>query len=171
MGRKCKSTQCSLKHNGVLLFNPVKIAETFNFFVTNSGPNIVKRISKGKKSPMTCLNNKILKSLYFYLTTPDEIIKIIKFFSNNKSFGPNSLATSVLKNCADVLSFTMLYLANLFFTTGEFPKLCRIAKVIPLFKKGDPLDCSNYRPISLLLLSLIYFKLTKNRIQFIVSIK
>ena len=42
------------------------------------------------------------------------------------------------------------YLVNLSFTIGEFPSLCKIAKVIPLFKKGDPLDCSNYRPISLL---------------------
>ena len=96
---------------------------------------------------MAYLNDKILKSFFFYPTTPDEIIKIIKFFSNNKSAGPNSLPTSILKNCANVLSFPISYLVNLSFTTGEFPNLCKIAKVIPLFKKGDPLDCSNYRPI------------------------
>ena len=44
----------------------------------------------------------------------------------------------------------MSYLVNLSFTTGESPKFCKIAKVTPLFKKGDPLDCSNYKPISLL---------------------
>ena len=99
---------------------------------------------------MAYLNDKILKPFFFYPTTPDEIIKIIKFFSNNKSAGPNSLPTSILKNCADVLSFPISYLVNLSFTTGEFPNLCKIAKGIPLFKKGDPLDCCNYRPISLL---------------------
>ena len=51
-----------------------------------------------------------------------------------------------MKNCADVLSFPIPYLS---FTTGEFPKLRKTAKVVPLFKKGDPLVCSNYRPISL----------------------
>ena len=150
-GRKSKRTPCSLKH-GVLLFNPVKIAETFNFFFTNIERNIAKRIPKGRKWPMTYLNDKILKlkSFFFYLTTPDEIIKIIKSFSNNKSAGPNSLPTPILKNCADVLSFPISYLVNLSFTTREFPNLCKIAKAIPLFKKGDPLDCSSYRPISLL---------------------
>ena len=47
------------------------------------------------------------------------------------------------------LSQYHIYLVSLSFTTGEFPNLCKIAKVILLFKKGDPLDCSNYRPISL----------------------
>ena len=83
----------------------------------------------------------------FYPITPDKIIKLINSFSNNKSAGPYSLPTPILKNCADVLSFPISYLVNLSFTTGEFPNLCKIAKVIPLFKKGDPLDCSNYRPI------------------------
>ena len=124
MGRKGKRTPCFLKHNRVLLFNPVKVAETFNFFFTNIGPNIAKRIPKGRKSPMTYLN--------------DEIVKIIKSFSNNKSAVPNSLPTPIMKNCADVLSFPRSYLVNLSFTTGEFPNLCRIAKVIPLFKKVIP---------------------------------
>ena len=133
VGRKSKRTPCSLKHNGVLLFNPVKIAETFNFFFTNIGPNIAKRIAKGRKSPMTYLNDKILKYFFFYPTTVDEIIEIIKSFSNNKSAGPNSLPTPILKNCADALSFTISYLGSLSFTTWEFPNLCKIAKIIPLF--------------------------------------
>ena len=109
-----------------------------------------KEFLKEKKSPMTYLNDKILKSFFFYSTTPDEIIKIIKSFSNNKSAGPNSLPTPTLKNEADVLSLPIPYLANLPLTTGELQNLRKIAKVIPLFKKGDPLDCSNYRPMSLL---------------------
>ena len=68
------------------LFSPVKVAETFNFFFRNIAFNIAK----------TC---------YFYATTPDEIIKIIKIFSNKKSSGPESLPTPILKNCADVTNF------------------------------------------------------------------
>ena len=111
--------------------------KTFNFFFTNIGPNIAKRIPKRRKSPMTYLNHKILRSFFFYPTTPDEIIKIIKSFTNNKSAGPNSLPTPILKNCANVLSFPISHLVNLSFTTREFPNLCKIAnhylqKVIPL---------------------------------------
>ncbi|CAL4106886.1 unnamed protein product, partial [Meganyctiphanes norvegica] len=34
--------------------------------------------------------------------------------------------------------------------TGQYPDALKIAKVIPLFKKGDPHQINNYRPISLL---------------------
>ena len=37
---------------------------------------------------MTHLNDKILKSFFFHPTTPDEIIEIVKSFSNDKSAGP-----------------------------------------------------------------------------------
>ena len=162
MERKSKRTPCSFKHNCTLLFNPVKTAETFNFFFTNIGPNIAKRISKGKKSPMTYLNDK---SFYFYPTTPDEIIKIIESFSKNKSSGPNSLPTLILKNCADALSFPISYLVDFSFTTGDFLNLCKTAKVVSLFKKGDPLDCSNYRPLSLLFtFSKIFQKFVYKRV-------
>ena len=76
---------------------------------------------------MAYLNDMILKPSFFYPTTPDEIIKIIKSFSNSKTASPNRLPTPILKNCADVLSFPISYLVNLSFTTGEFSNLCKIA--------------------------------------------
>ena len=42
-------------------------------------------------------------------------------------------------------------LADLFklsFSSGSFPSILKIAKVVPVFKKGSKLDYCNYRPIS-----------------------
>ena len=53
---------------------------------------------------------------------------------------------------------------NISFTTGIFPDLCKLAKAIPIFKKDDPLDCVNYRPISLLpVFSKIFEKIIYSR--------
>ena len=38
---------------------------------------------------------------------------------------------------------------NQFFETVIFPDALKVARIIPMFKKGDLQQCSNYRPISL----------------------
>ena len=56
-------------------------------------------------------------------------------------------------------SKTLSDIINLSFNQGIFPNLLKIANVIPIHKKGDKLDCNNYRPISLLSnISKIYEK-------------
>ena len=41
-------------------------------------------------------------------------------------------------------------LFNLSFTSGSFPTILKTSKVTPIYKKDSKLECSNYRPISLL---------------------
>ena len=46
------------------------------------------------------------------------------------------------------LSKSLTLITNQMVTTGVFPDSFKISKIIPLFKKGDSLLLSNYRPIS-----------------------
>ena len=60
----------------------------------------------------------------------------------------------------------MSFICNRSFTAGVFPNEIKVAKVIPLFKKGDNMCISNYRPVSLLsVFSKILERLMYNRIM------
>ena len=81
----------------------------------------------------------------------------------NKSFGPNSVPIYLLK-VYNFFSEKLSKIINLSFATGIFPDLCKIGKVIPLFKKGNELLCENYRPITLLpIFSKIFEKVVYTR--------
>ena len=42
------------------------------------------------------------------------------------------------------------HIVNLSIAQGEFPSIWKLAKVVPLLKKGDHLTPKNYRPVALL---------------------
>ena len=55
-----------------------------------------------------------------------------------------------LKNVIDSIATPLIHIFNLSFAQGVVPSQLKIAKIIPIFKSGDPLSVDNYRPISLL---------------------
>ena len=75
---------------------------------------------------------------------------MIKTFNLNKAIGPNSIPVIILKEIKKEISEPLSTIINLSFDTGDFPNCLKLAKVIPVYKKGDQQECNNYRPISLL---------------------
>ena len=68
----------------------------------------------------------------------------------NKSTGPNSTPTKVLKPLKNDISTQRSDIFSVSFSTGFFPTILKIAKAVPIHKKHSKLVYSNYQPISLL---------------------
>ena len=111
---------------------------------------------------MIKLDFRIPKKFSFQLVSNDDVRKIIKDLKNSKSV-KGEIPTKILKECEftfEILTQCM----NKSFTSGEFPDCLKQANVSPIFKKDDPLDKENYRPVSILvLISKVYEKLLYNR--------
>ena len=105
--------------------------------------------------------------MFFTPTTRYEIIDIVSTLKNKKSAGHDEINNFILKGVISSIADPLEYIFNESLLTGQVPEQMKIAKVIPLFKKGDHLDTSNYRPISLLstlskILERIIYKRTMN---------
>ena len=87
--------------------------------------------------------------IFFQPTTEDEVKNLITNFQIKKTAGPNSIPILLLQNLKDTISQPLSTLVNLAFEMGIYPDSFKIAKIVPVFKKGDPLSTNNYRPISL----------------------
>ena len=79
-------------------------------------------------------------------------IELISFkkLKSKSSTGYDKISNKLIKHARTVLVKPLTLLANQIIHTGEFPRQLKIARVKPLFKKGDETSFSNYRPISLL---------------------
>ena len=80
----------------------------------------------------------------------DEIIKIIAKFDQNKSPGHDGISNFVLKRIAKEIVKPLTTIFNTSISSGEVPDSLKIAKVVPIYKKGDTQVFSNYRPVSVL---------------------
>ena len=83
-------------------------------------------------------------------TTPDEVRKILQTLNTCKASGPDGISNKILKECAHSLCVPLARLFNLSFQSGKFPSCWKLANVVPLYKKNDRQNVSNYRPVSLL---------------------
>ena len=106
----------------------------------------------------------IAKTFFLQPVILQEIFDIILAFNARKTLGPNSIPIFILKISNNFFSDVLTDIVNLSFKAGIFPDLCKLSKIIPIFKKDDPMLCVNYRPISLLsIFSKIFEKLIYNR--------
>ena len=136
--------------NGKILSGAVEIAEGFNNFFVNIGPNLSKVIPSPAKSFAEYLCNPSSENFVFANTTPSIINEALKKLKSKNSSGHDKISSSMLKFIAPAIMTPLCHLFNLSFKTGFIPTSLKTAMVKPIFKKGDHDNFTNYRPISLL---------------------
>ena len=91
------------------------------------------------------------KNLFsFKPVTSEEVLKTIYTLKNNKESLSYTIAVKILKTFSGLLLPYLTGVINHSITTSSFPDELKLAEVISSFKKDDPLDKENSRPISLL---------------------
>ena len=104
-------------------------------------------------------------SFFLSPTNSNEIENLVMSLSSTKACGPFSISTSLLKTLKSVLSVPLQLLFNCSFSTGMVPDQFKVARVVPIHKKGSSCLVSNYRPISLLsIFNKLIEKIMYNRI-------
>ena len=144
------STIKSIIENGSTITDPKEIANSFNDYFTSVAENIQLKIRYSGK-PFEHFLNDMNDNIFFLMqTNSTEIIDVINSLQIDKAVGPNSIPTNILKLLKYDISSHLAELFNLSFSTGIFPNVLKVSKIIPIHKKLSKLLCCNYRPISLL---------------------
>ena len=140
----------TLTVDGTTISNPMEISNIFNNYFSSIATKTKLNISFSHKHFSDFLKN--ISNINFFVSTTDktEIEDVISSLDSNKSVGPNSIPTKILKLLKDDISSQLSETFNISFSSGFFPSLLKTAQVIPVHKKDTKLDFSNYRPISLL---------------------
>ncbi len=94
--------------------------------------------------------------------TSAAVHKELSTLDTAKGSGPDDLHPFMLHFLADFLAEPITALYNKSLQSGEVPHDWRKAIICPIFKKGDPEDAADYRPVSLTsILCKIFEKLLK----------
>ena len=140
-----------------------EIAEEFNYHFVTIGKFLASSINNKGKSPTFYLKNPSTNSIYLQPTSTHEVMALINLLNFNKTNGHDDIDPYFLK-FASIIAFPLSLFSNHSISLGIFPNELKLAKVIPVYKKGSADQLNNYRPISLLpSLSKIFERLLYKR--------
>lgn len=161
-----KDTQVKL--HGVTL-KPLEAAESFNNHFSTSADDLIASKSKSRcaaQEQNTDLKKLTNKVIFLRPFQGKEYFEILDVISKKPSRGFDDIPGNVLKAAGIYIMHPLMHIINSSFTQGTFPRMLKLAKVIPVFKKDDPEDIANYRPINILSLFSRFFETAvKTRIE------
>lgn len=95
-----------------------------------------------------------------------EVRQAVKILSSNKAPGIDNIPIELFKKAGEQGIKVMHRLLNEIWVSRVWPKQWQRSVYIPIYKKGDPSECSNYRTISLIPhASKIMLKIIQKRLE------
>jgi len=80
--------------------------------------------------------------------TEDLIKEIVKELKDSKSFGPDRIPMVFYRDGTEQLTICLVQLFQKIYLERKIPDQWKCCRILPLFKKGDRAEFSNYRPIA-----------------------
>ena len=128
---KSKNRICPniVKVKGTYITNPTEIANAFNNFFINIGPNLTKTILDSSKPFKNFLKNSSLNSFLLKATSEDGVHKLISQLNRGKALGPLSISVTTLKGNVNILSSPLSFIINRSFEQGVLPESLKTSQV------------------------------------------
>ena len=159
---KCSSPRdIQIREKGEIV--PQKlIPEIFNKFFTSIGSQLTKSTDISNTKVQTQMS---YSSFFLGPVTSFEVSKTITSLKFKHNITKDNITNKLLIKCKDQLSNHIANVINSTFSRGIVPSECKIARVIPVYKNGNPEEPTNYRPISILpAISKVIEKCVKRRL-------
>jgi len=154
--------------NGKIISESNLMAYEFNDYFCNVGSNLTNKFSTNTSSAVFSdyLNNCVSNSFVCEHISHLEVFNSIAKFAAKSAASPDCFNAKLIFDVSSVIVPALSYIFNLSLSLGVFPSALKIAKVIPIYKKGAHTDLGNYRPISLLnIFSKIFENIVAARIN------
>ena len=150
--RKSVNYPTHLMQRDIHITSKENMANEFNTFFTNVGPNLANDITESDEniSIYDYLGESIEQSLFMRPVDEEEVITTVTGCTKKRSSDFEDISMDTVAKVVSVICKPLAHICNISFRTGVFPSRMKIAKVIPMFKSGTKTDVTNYRPISLL---------------------
>ena len=148
---------------------PSSIANHLNNYFCNVASDLATCLPKSNRHFKSYLT-QCKEKLSFTQVSEVEVFLFLENLDRKKSFGIDKVHPFLLSVGALEITKPLTHLINLSLIQGKFPDSLKIAKVVPVFKQGSHMLCTNYRPISVLpALSKIFEKCLLNQLMFYIT--
>ena len=128
------------------------IVNSFNEYFSRIRPSLSENIDVSglDKSYDEYFTSSVDTQISFTPISENETLKIIENLKNKNSYSVDGISNVLLKSISNEIVKPLTLISNQSLQTGIFPTAFKTSKVIPIYKKGDKANLSNYRPISIL---------------------
>lgn len=151
-----------IKINDETINNLQDIVRTFNNYYVNLPISLANKFNDVNLNNIGI--NKSYPTIFVEPVRENEIFNIIMQMKKSNSSGIDKISINMLKSVVNYIVEPLTFLINWSLSEGVFPEEFKIAKIVPLYKKGQRECIENYRPISLLsCVSKILERLVFNR--------
>lgn len=126
-------------------------SDKLNNYFTDSAASVANHLGSNAMDPLNYLDDiRASCSFQFHHVTYIGLRDTVFQLKNSSSRDAYGMCVKVLKSIIDVILIPLTNLVNLCVDNSVFPDCLKLARVIPIYKKGAAEDPANYRPISIL---------------------